>query len=126
MQNLLNPDEVTPGQLADRVKNYFDYASTNGAGNTFLGAIITKDVLRELLDSDERVDGIRIYLAKDTPHSDQTDVRMLAVPVALMGDEQYVDILDNTGKVHLTACRDPYCPKSFIPGQQNLLPDSYK
>jgi hypothetical protein len=127
MQNLLNPDEVTPVQLADGVKNYFDYVSGRGEKNIFLGAILSRDVLHALLDSDERVEGIRIYLTKDSPQPDQADVRMLAVPVALMADqEQYIDMLDDTGKVHLTACRDPYCPKSFVPGNENLLPNAYE
>lgn len=127
MQNLLDSTQITKAELTQRVENYYEHAlpRNGGSANVFIAAVISKAVLHELLNSDSDIEGIRIYLTKDAPGGGDSDVRMLAVPVQAESDQHFTDLLQDTGKVYLTVCRDPYCPNHLSPSHPNLLPDQY-
>ena len=120
------PDTVSSGQLASKVKNYFDYISGKvGPGrDVFIADLFTREVLLALLDQD--CDGLRFYLARedkvDKDGADQQGkITMMAIPVKQEGGT-YVEQLTEDNLVCHIECRSTHCePRKYINDENDVF-----
>lgn len=128
----MSPKRSTVDELKLQVNNYIDHMTQTyqaDPNEIFLAATMSKDTLKEIINSHPDCDGVRIYLTKETADG-KGDIWPLIVPVRKDSNERFSDLLTDghslleTNIISNFDCRNPPCPSRNA--GSILLPEELK
>lgn len=107
---------LTMDDLRMKVSNYKNFAAKElPIQEVFTSAVFHRDVIQQILDSTPDVEGVRIYMAKDTDTDASDDVSYLLVPVKAEDNGSFTDQIDDdnelvkSGLLATALCIGPFC-----------------